>query len=70
MADNYQIQMQNAQKFFLRYDQEKLIRKFAGYIRLLTVNFCVKALKMRNLLTAKMTWGLKACAKQRCPIIR
>ena len=28
MADNYQIQMQNAQKFFLRYDQEKLIRKF------------------------------------------
>ena len=28
MADNYQIQMQNAQKFFLTYDQEKLIRKF------------------------------------------
>ena len=28
MADNYQIQMQNAQKFFLRYDQEKLIQKF------------------------------------------
>ena len=28
MADNYQIQMQNAQKSFLRYDQEKLIRKF------------------------------------------
>ena len=27
MADNYMIQMQNAQKFFLRYDQEKLIRK-------------------------------------------
>ena len=27
MADNYQIQMQNAQKFFLRYDQEKLIQK-------------------------------------------
>ena len=28
MADNYQIQMRNAQKFFLRYDQEKLIQKF------------------------------------------
>ena len=28
MADNYLIQLQNAQKFFLRYDQEKLIRKF------------------------------------------
>ena len=28
MADNYAIQMQNAQKFFLTYDQEKLIRKF------------------------------------------
>lgn len=28
MADNYKIQMENAQKFFLRYDQEKLIRKF------------------------------------------
>ena len=28
MADNYQIQMQNAQKFFLTYDQEKLIEKF------------------------------------------
>ena len=28
MADNYLIQMQNAQKFFLRYDQEKLIQKF------------------------------------------
>ena len=28
MADNYKIQMQNAQKYFLRYDQEKLIRKF------------------------------------------
>mgnify|MGYP003310458970 CR=1 FL=1 len=28
MADNYRIQMQNAQKFFLRYDQEKLIQKF------------------------------------------
>ena len=28
MADNYRIQMQNAQKFFLTYDQEKLIRKF------------------------------------------
>ena len=28
MADNYQIQMQNAQKSFLRYDQEKLIQKF------------------------------------------
>ena len=28
MADNYVIQMRNAQKFFLRYDQEKLIRKF------------------------------------------
>ena len=27
MADNYQIQMQNAQKFFLRYDQDKLIQK-------------------------------------------
>ena len=28
MADNYKIQMQNAQKFFLRYDQDKLIEKF------------------------------------------
>ena len=28
MADNYQIQMRNAQKFFLTYDQEKLIQKF------------------------------------------
>ena len=28
MADNYRIQMQNAQRFFLTYDQEKLIRKF------------------------------------------
>ena len=28
MADNYAIQMANAQKFFLTYDQEKLIRKF------------------------------------------
>ena len=28
MADNYQIQLQNAQKFFLTYDQEKLIQKF------------------------------------------
>ena len=28
MADNYLIQMQNAQKFFLTYDQQKLIRKF------------------------------------------
>lgn len=28
MADNYVIQLQNAQKFFLTYDQEKLIRKF------------------------------------------
>lgn len=28
MVDNYQIQMQNAQKFFLTYDQEKLIQKF------------------------------------------
>ena len=28
MADNYQIQMQNAQRFFLTYDQEKLIQKF------------------------------------------
>ena len=28
MADNYVIQMRNAQKFFLRYDQEQLIRKF------------------------------------------
>lgn len=28
MADNYLIQLQNAQKFFLTYDQEKLIRKF------------------------------------------
>ena len=28
MADNYQIQLENAQKFFLTYDQEKLIRKF------------------------------------------
>ena len=29
MADNYRIQMQNAQKFFLTYDQEQLIQKFA-----------------------------------------
>jgi hypothetical protein len=28
MKDNYQIQLQNAQKFFLRYDQGALIRKF------------------------------------------
>ena len=28
MADNYKIQLQNAQKFFLTYDQEKLIQKF------------------------------------------
>ena len=28
MADNYQIQLENAQKFFLTYDQEKLIQKF------------------------------------------
>ena len=28
MADNYQIQLKNAQKFFLTYDQEKLIGKF------------------------------------------
>ena len=28
MADNYVIQLQNAQKFFLTYDQEKLIQKF------------------------------------------
>mgnify|MGYP003298589526 CR=1 FL=1 len=28
MADNYVIQLKNAQKFFLTYDQEKLIRKF------------------------------------------
>ena len=28
MADNYVIQLQNAQKFFLTYDQETLIRKF------------------------------------------
>ena len=28
MADNYAIQMANAQKFFLTYDQEALIRKF------------------------------------------
>lgn len=28
MADNYKIQFQNAQKFFLTYDQEKLIEKF------------------------------------------
>ena len=28
MADNYQIQLQNAQKFFLSYDQEHLIQKF------------------------------------------
>lgn len=28
MADNYKIQFQNAQKFFLTYDQETLIRKF------------------------------------------
>ena len=29
MADNYAIQVANAQKFFLRYDQEKLIEKFS-----------------------------------------
>ena len=28
MADNYKIQLENAQKFFLTYDQEKLIKKF------------------------------------------
>ena len=28
MADNYKIQLENAQKFFLTYDQEKLIQKF------------------------------------------
>lgn len=28
MADNYAIQMANAQKFFLTYNQEKLIQKF------------------------------------------
>ena len=28
MVDNYQIQMRNAQKLFLTYDQEKLIQKF------------------------------------------
>lgn len=28
MADNYAIQVANAQKFFLTYDQEKLIKKF------------------------------------------
>ena len=28
MADNYAIQVANAQKFFLTYDQEKLIEKF------------------------------------------
>ena len=28
MADNYQIQLETAQKFFLTYNQEKLIRKF------------------------------------------
>lgn len=28
MADNYAIQVANAQKFFLTYDQEKLIQKF------------------------------------------
>lgn len=28
MADNYKIQFQNAQKCFLTYDQDKLIRKF------------------------------------------
>ena len=28
MADNYQIQLNNAQSFFLTYDQEKLIEKF------------------------------------------
>ena len=28
MVDNYQIQLQNAQKFFLAYDQDKLIQKF------------------------------------------
>ena len=39
MADNYKIQFQNAQKFFLTYDQEKLIQKFrlkadAGFLYL------------------------------------
>ena len=28
MADNYKIQLENAQKFFLTYDQEELIGKF------------------------------------------
>ena len=28
MTDNYAIQLANAQKFFLTYDQEKLIKKF------------------------------------------
>ena len=28
MADNYAIQVANAQKYFLNYDQEKLIKKF------------------------------------------
>ena len=28
MSDNYQVQLENAQKCFLTYDQEKLIRKF------------------------------------------
>ena len=28
MPDNYQIQLKNAQKYFLTYDQKKLIRKF------------------------------------------
>lgn len=28
MANNYKIQLENAQKFFLTYNQEKLIRKF------------------------------------------
>ena len=31
MADNYRIQMQNAQKFFLTYDQESLIQKLRLY---------------------------------------
>ena len=29
MADNYAIQVANAQKYFLNYDQEKLIKKFS-----------------------------------------
>ena len=32
MADNYAIQVANAQKFFLTYDQEKLIKKFGLHI--------------------------------------